>query len=368
MDLKNKKISLRQFSIIFILSILSPAIRLFPAQAARISGGWLTPVIAVVGFIALAVILGCLFKRNGESNLGDLCEKILGKPVGKAVMLVFFVWVMLLAAVYVRFFAHRILISVMPETSMEFLIGGMLLLTFFSVRGGIASIGRLGEFLFNIFMLIFVVTAVLLLFEVNVVNLFPIGPGDIEPIIGSSYTFLSVWGYFLLMFFFADRVNNIDKMKKNYLQTALIICATAVVIIFVTVGALGAGTVQRLGLPFFSAVKNLALPSPLNRLEPVIISIWTITDFMLVTMFTYTAVSLLKTIFNLSDSASGTVNAQKIFAAPVSILIFLLSVCLAENIFELERFSNNFVIPVNMIMCFGLPAALLIVGKLRRVV
>lgn len=113
-----EKISIRQAVILFIMTVYSASIRLFPTYSARVGkrAGWLTPIFALLPFICLVYIIHALFKNNKEANLSDIIFKSLGRILGSILLIFYLIWNMITFGINVRYFAERFLTSLLPNT------------------------------------------------------------------------------------------------------------------------------------------------------------------------------------------------------------------------------------------------------------
>lgn len=135
---------MRQAVLLFLMTTLSPAIRLFPQYTAKMAGkaGCLSPVVAIIPVIALVYIINSFFKKYKEGNLSDVFYKVLGNFLGRILTFLYLLWMLLLLALYVRYYAERILSSILPHTSISFLIISMLLMVFITVRIGLGKVTK----------------------------------------------------------------------------------------------------------------------------------------------------------------------------------------------------------------------------------
>lgn len=195
------KISTRQSIMLFFMTTISPAIRIFPQYAAKYAGkaGWLTPLAAIIPMIILVYILNSFFKNNPNSNLSDIFSNILGKFIGKIVVILYFIWIYILLSLYIRYYAERILSSMLPNTSISFLISVMLVMVFFAARSGLTPIARLSEIFFSIFLFTFVVIFILSLPQIRFRNYMYISYKDAWPVVKASYCIFGLWGYLLFV-------------------------------------------------------------------------------------------------------------------------------------------------------------------------
>jgi len=128
--------------------------------------------------------------------------------------------------------------------------------------------------------------------------------------------------------------------------------------LILTIGYFGQELTQELTLPFFSALKNVTLFRSIGRLESVFITLWTITDFVLITSFVYIIVNILKHISKIKKTEH--------IAAPVMLAVFLLAMVIAKTSFELETFTTNIALWGDFILAVPVPLVILAIGKIRH--
>ncbi len=362
MKADREKISTYQLMLLFIMSTLSPAIRLFPEFTARGAkqAAWLIPAVSAIGLIVLVLIVQSFFIKSKNMNLSDIYMKVLGKIPGRIVIIIYLLYTIFLAGVYVRYYAERITSSILPETSLDFFIFVMMCLVFYVLRGGLVPFARLNEFLYYIFIVIFVVTGILTLTIVEIKNLLPISYLDILPVVKFTYGILSIWLYFLLAFFFADKVNDKENIKKLGMKAVIVVVAISTWIIISTVGVLGSSLTARTALPYFVSFKQISVLDTLERLESIALSMWVAADFILITFLSYIVLCIFKSLFRLSGAKS--------LSSPLVLIIYFISKAVARNRFEMEEATNVLFIPMNLILGYGIPIIVFIVGKIRGMV
>lgn len=357
-----EKISTRQAMILFLMLVYSPAIRLFPVFAAKIGerAGWLVPVLAVIPFICLVYIMQTIFKNNKEANLSDMFFKILGNVAGRVLLFFYILWIMVLLGLYVRYFAERFLTSLLSNTPMPFFTLTIVVVAFYAVRGGIVSLTRTTEFLFLAFSVIFVVLFLLTLTNVKMINLFPVTYHDIWPLTKSTYPILGIWGYFTFVFFFADKINDKEHIKRFGLQSAVYLVIVTLMLLIQTIGVYGYTIIERVSMPYFVVAKSISLMDTVERIESIVLAFWVIVDFVIISVFMYIIVSMIKSLFSLSGTKS--------IISPIAIFAFIFSFYIAKNIFELANFSNYIGLSLNILFGFIVPFILFIIGKIRKII
>ena len=353
------KISTRQLILLFIMLSFSPAARLFPqlVAAAAKQNGWLSPIVGLLGFIVLVFIVQSFFKKGTGMGLADIYCDILGKILGRMVLVLYLTWILILLSLYFMYYATRNLSSMLTNTDIRFFLIIMAILVFYVVRGGLVTLARLNELLFITFIIIMFTVIGLLLFNVKAENLLPISPYNLVGIAEGSLPILTVWGFFLYMFFLGDMVNDKKHIGKLGVRCGVFITIFSILLLIVTIGTAGYHHIETISLPFFLIVKNISILGIIERIEPILLSIWIISDFVLLSVFSFISVSLLKSIFKFSD--------DKPFISPVILFAYIFSLLIASSRFELEAFTK-IAVYINLILTFGFPIIIFAVGKIRK--
>jgi len=357
---QNSKISARQAFIIFMVSILSAAIRLFPTSCAEIGeqAAWLAPIFGALPLLLLCLILSALFKKQSVAGFFDAIKLSLGK-IGGGIMVSFYLfWVMIVYFIYIRYFAERLLSTIFPDTDIQFFIYSMMILVFIGARGKLETFARFSEVAFFLFTVVLIAFFILLIPTVKAENLLPITHYNLLPAAKAAYPILGIWGYLTLIYFLGDSVadkGNIMRIGKK--GVVFLAFMTTLILVFV-IGSVGYTVARRMPVPFFSATKLITIMEGLDRLEPVLLSVWIILDFIIITLFAKLVMRIAKNLFAVSE--------EKYLASPVVLLGAVGSQLLASSRFELETFSSKLGILINIITCFVFPAVVLAVGKLRK--
>ncbi|NLY43293.1 MAG: endospore germination permease [Clostridiaceae bacterium] len=355
-----KKISIRQAVIIFLMVVYSPAIRLFPVLSSEIGerAGWLTPVFAVLPFIGLVYIMHEMFKKEKEASLSDIFIKVLGNIPGRVLLSIYLIWLMILLGTYVRYFSERFLTLLLPNNPMPFFTITILLLVFYAVRGGIVSLTRTAEFFFLLFSILFVILFILTLANVEIINLFPVTYYDILPLVKSTYSILGIWGYFTFIFFIGDKINDKEHIKRFGLQAAVYLLLVTIMLLVQTIGVYGHTVIQRISMPYFVVIQSISIMESLERIESVTLTFWVIVDFVIISVFMYIIIRIIKQLFSLSSS--------KQFMSPVTMFAYVFSFYVSRNNFELSNFSKYIALQVNIALGFVLPFIVFVIGKIRK--
>ena len=355
-----EKISIRQAVIVYILFVFSPSIRFLPIYAAKIGerAGWVIPIFSILPFIFLVYIIQALFKDNKEANLSDIILEILGKTFGRTLLILYLIWQMISLGILMRNFSEKFLTSVLPNTPMNFFTVTILAVVFYATRDGIIYITRTTEVLFILFTGIFTSLFIFTIPNLKVINLFPITPYDILPLIKSSLSSTSIWSVFTYIFFFGDRINDKEHIKRFGIQGAVYLLIATLMLLIQTIGVYGYSIIKRASLPYIIVVKSISLLRTVERIESIFVTSWAIVDFVPLCVTVYIIISIIKSLFSLSE--------EKSLVSPIIIFTFIFSQYVAHSSFELENFSNYISLPIGITLGFVFPLIIFIIGKIRK--
>lgn len=356
------KISTRQAIIFFIAAQSSPVIRIMPKHAAEIVGraGWVAPLLSVLPFICLVYVMQMIFKKQRNASLGELYIKVFGSFIGRTILAFYLIWSMILMGLYLRYFAERFLSSLLPNTIPAFFYITMLIAVFYAVKGGIVNLARTVGFLFYLFVVVFITLFLCSLPNVQKINLLPVTRYDIIPMVKTIKSLFGVWGYFSLVFFFGDKINDKEHIRKLGLHTVIFNTLTSIMLLVQTIGVYGHTVIGRIPLPYFESIKSITLLETIERIESVALAFWVFIDFTVISLFLYLSICIIKNLFSLSEA--------KYFASPIALFAFIFAYYLGNNRLELEQFTDYIGLPVNVFLCFIMPVILLAIGKIRKVI
>ncbi len=356
----SKKISLRQAILLFLTITFTPAIRIIPVYGAEKAkqAAWLAPSVTVVMLFLLALIWQTFCKKYKNYSLMDIYSDITGGFIGKMLAVVHLVWMTILIGIYIRYFGVRLTASVYPSISLEIFSICLLVVIAYTLRFGLTTLARLNEVFLPILSIVFYILIALMLPNIKIGFLTPISHRSVLPVLSVSSGIIGILSYFTFVFIIGDRINNKENVKRAGISAALFLFVAWTVIVAVTLGLFSYSVVQRVQLPFLAAVKQISLFNTLERIESIVVSLWVISDFVLISFFTFCVLHILKYLFKLK--------ATKPFINIYLVLTFVLSNYVAKSVFELENLSRYILIPGNIILGFILPVVIFVIGKIRR--
>jgi spore germination protein (amino acid permease) len=360
MDNDKGKISLKQATLLFIIMFCAPGIRFISSYTASIAkqSCWLVPFCSVIFYIIFAVIIYKIYKNYYKESFVQIIQDIFGKLIGNIVVFLFFCWITIDLIYNIRIFGERLLGSAMPNIDIVVLIGILLMLVFYILKNGFVPLARMNE-LFSIFIFaILIVTTVLLIpkFEIN--NLFPVTYKDALPILNANIGPVAVFSYITVLFMLSDKIVNRQKFKKISIVLITTLTLITLIVILDPLCIFGWSLVDKMPVPFINSVMEISFFETLERVESLIIMFWILTDFIMISILTYSAIHVIGVSLKISKTNS-------ILSIYMIFLLFM-SLCIAKSNLELEAISKSLIVPLNIIMGYTVPVILFTVGKIRK--
>lgn len=359
MTSNSEKITIMQAVWLFISITFSPAMRLVPGFGAQVAkqAVWISPLISCLVLFLLVLLLQRIYKNHNGSFMAIITE-ITGTVAGKILGGLYLIWVTLLVALYVRYYAERILSAILPDGNIGIFIITMLVLVAYVVRSGIVTVARMNQIILPIIVIHFFLLSFFVFPKVELDNLYPINIlDDVPRIAEASRAQIAIWGYLLLLFFMGDQISHKDQIQKAGKGAAIFLFIANTLLLVMTIGTLGYSVTERLPLPYLIVVKQISIFNILQKIESVVVTIWIASDFIIITVFTYIALRMMKSLFTLRDT--------KPLINIYMVLIYFLAVYLAKSSWELEKFSEITIL-LNIIFGFIIPFLLFVVAEIRN--
>lgn len=172
--MKREDISQYQAVSIVALFTVGSSLLLGVSNTAR-QDSWMGFLVAAVAVVPVIYIFTRILGRYPGMNLFDICEQVFGKVAGKVVVVMYSWYALHLGALVFRNYSEFIQVRVfdhMPQT-VSLLLMAILVITV--VRRGIENLGRWAAVTLPIVMFLIMIVTVLLVKDMHLVNLLPVG-------------------------------------------------------------------------------------------------------------------------------------------------------------------------------------------------
>lgn len=353
------KISSLQMALIMYPTIIATAILGVPSVTSRIAANdfWLASIFAsFFGFLAV-YLAHHLHKLYPKQTIAQYTQQILGKPLGKLICALIFIFYIQCTGHLARSYAEFIIDSFLFRTPMSVIVISILFLCALTVRQGIEIIGRAAGvfFPFFVFPLAFLIILVFPEFEFR--NLYPVLSEGLLPSIQASAVPSGWFAEFFLISFLLPFVSDQKKAWKKNIITIIAVTITHVIVDLIVLFTLGVSTQTKI-YPLMNIARYINVADFFENLEAIVMAVWVIGAFIKISMFYYVAVVGTAQTLNLSD--------YRIIVWPIGILAVAYSFWSLPNLNAFASYDTIIFPPYSIVIQILIPLLLLIVALIRN--
>lgn len=374
--MQDEKITISRFQLLCLgfISLLSPIIRLLPQHAVELSGSaaWFSALLTLVPVGLLFLVLNKFFK-NARPNEGyaELFIRVLGKGFGKAVIIIYSLWLMFYTAFGLCSSADRYVTAAYQHTSAAIFIIIMLLLALIPTLGRFKILCRTTESFFPLLVLVLLLVFGFAFQDVDLNFLPPPTVKELPKILSSIPTIANILSLAVYVGFLEGRIREKEKRMKTIFTWLLLMVITVILLCVTTVGSLGADITSKLCYPFFVMIRNISVFNFIERLESIVLALWVITDFAFISVLLFIVDNNLRIVFSYpATSAEGAKfldfkNGRYLIWINAAIVL-VIALLLSPNSFFIATLSKKIVPIINLIFTFGLLPLIVIIGMIRK--
>jgi len=364
MNRRSDRITPRQLTAAAFVSVLSPLVRRYPRALAETAGrsAWLSPVLALVP-LALCFLAFFLFYRRQPPGMGfaDILCSVLGSGAGRALTGIYGLWFLAYAGFLLRSGADRFISTIYPGASPGLFVVFTALLCALAASGRTVSIARTAmlfrPLMAALFLLVFALTAA----ETDVSMLVPVTAGDLLPNCYGAVQTVNVLASCAFLVFFTDRIP--EKLRvRSFFGWALAAAGLVLLMTVSCLGVFGPGLTAKMTYPFFMLVRDLSVLGSLERAEPVVIALWVLSDFVMISLLLQCAEKNFR--FCLSGNGQPGRSALPVLLCAGAAVAGAL--CLPGDLDAFAFLSDTLIPLLHAGFALGLPAVILTVGLLRK--
>ena len=334
---------------------VSPITRALPSAAAAQAGtsAWLAPLLAfpaTLGFIAFlaAVKRRC---REGE-GLGELAVRLSGARFGRVFNTVSAAWMTVYCGFILRSGAERLVSAVYTNANAA---------PFLVITAAVCAVAACGELRWRarsaqlFFPVLAITMAAILVFSAPNMRLERVWPPDVTRLRGTA---LSAAQSFNVMttaaygaFAFGEVRSTRADLRRAIVWAAFATLMTSLMIAEI-IGILGPKLAASVQFPFFAMIRNISAFRLIDRIEPLIVALWMITDYIFASMLMSSAAAAL----------GPTRKRAKVIGIAAAALV--ISFVISGDAFSFSKKARELVVPINFAYTVGLIPALFLAGLL----
>ncbi|MGI9862101.1 endospore germination permease [Moorella naiadis] len=341
----------------FLLGTTTLIIPVGPAK----ESAWLAVLLAGILGVGAAWLYTALGARFPGETPFQYTPRVLGRWLGTLAVLLYLWLSFHLAALILRNLGELYVVAIMVRTPMGVFVGILTALAAWIVRNGLEPVARLAELLAPWLYVIMVVLEILTFATPNLThleNLLPLLPdGKFLPVIQGILPILAF--PFAETFLFLGVIPFLVKPKKGFLPFALAVAFGTLItslVAFRNVAVLGASEAERVNFPSLVTVQLINLGDFLQRLDALIIFMWTFAGFIKLCLPYYFLALGLATLLKLKD--------YRPLVLPLGLLIapFTLQLYVSfPQMIQFTRIYPFYSLPITLL----LPALTLVVAAVR---
>lgn len=359
--MKMKVTGMQVFWMIFIMDLgMTLIMTLTPSLQAAKQDVWISILVAGCIILLATVLVTNASLLHPEQNLIQLSQTVLGKWIGKIVVVIYLIQWYTILPIVLRQFVDVIHIMILPETPKSAVMLIMLVLIVYATySGGIVSIARCSEVLGPIIILMIILVLIASLNNVDLKYLLPVyADSGMMGIINGALPPASYLGHSVEYLMLASFLYQPRKGAPYAYWGVIVATFTVLIAMLMAAVTMGTNLAPKMWYPFFEMSRKISLFGFIENFDPLTIVIWVASVFIKLAIYLFI-------------TSYGTAQFLQIknwrvmvwLIAPV-VLVFAY---FPKNVSEatasyLLNYWVPVALPVNMI---GLPLLLLIVGKIR---
>ncbi|RFU61138.1 GerAB/ArcD/ProY family transporter [Peribacillus glennii] len=360
--MEKARISAYQLFVLMYLFQLGSAI-LIPLAIEAKQDAWLAILVGMIVGVVPFFIYYSLYQYYPDILPTQYTERIVGKMFGRAISLLYILYLSYLSARVLRDFGEMLLSFAYPETPLFIANALLMFVVMYTVRKGIEVLARTGELLFTLMILLAFSGLLLVVFSglIDLNNLKPMLEEGLKPVIkvALTQTVFFPFGEVVAFAMIFPYLNHPKKVKVAGLL-ALGLGGTGLALAMaINISVLGVDLVSRSQFPLLSTIQSIQIASFLERLDVYFMIGSIIGIFLKISVYFYAAVTGTANLFNVKQPSQ--------LAYPIGIIILFLSVTIASNFSEhLEEGLKLVPLILHLPFQIILPLFLLIIAFIKR--
>lgn len=356
-----RKITSRQLMVTAFIALLSPFIRILPRSSVNLAGhtAWLSGIPALIlGLGYVCLITGFLKRSRQGDSLMTLCDRALGRLGGAVFLTVTLLWLLLYAGFIARSASERLLSTVYQGGKASVFVAAMLIASVLAAMGSVQNLVRTAEVFLPIIgaVLVFVILASIK--DMDTSYLLPVTYRDIGSILLGSIPILDVIGALVYFLFLSGSLSDRENLTKKACRSLIVTLIAVFGVMVVTIGFCAPELTLMFQNAFFMVIRNISVFGIIERIEALIIGVWILTDFVLLTSLVMIVSEIFCHIFGIKKSPLVTAVLGAVIGA-AAMLAF-------SDAFTLAVASDLYVPVVNIVFSYILMPLVLIVGGIRE--
>ncbi|MGJ7919868.1 GerAB/ArcD/ProY family transporter [Neobacillus sp. LXY-4] len=352
------------FCLVFMFELGSSIVVGLGLQAKQ--DAWLAILLGMANGIPLYLIYYYLFTQYQYISLTSYIQKILGKFLGIPLSFVYILYFFYIASRVLRDFGELMITSTLNETPLLAVNGFMIVIITYGILCGLEVIGRTGEFVFFI-MMVLIFFAIASLFSSGLIkleNLAPFLESGWKPVISTVYkqTYTFPFGEMIV---FTMILPYLTKPQSGWKVGIYGIVASGVILSFtiaLEIAILGVNGVATSPFPLLETISRVEIGDFIQRLDVIVVATLIFGVFLKIMVFFYSGFAGVTEVLKLTKKKHKVIGTLA-----VSLLILFYSILMAGSFPEhIEIGLEKVPVYLHLPLQTGIPVLLFIITIIRK--
>ncbi|UQZ86496.1 Spore germination protein YndE [Paenibacillus konkukensis] len=323
------KISSLQMAVMLYPTVVITGILLLPSLLAAIAGRdmWMSPIWSASGGFFIVWLCFWLHNRYPRQSIVEYSTAIAGWFPGKLIGLIILFFYLQLNGYVVREYGEFLVGSFFPKTPLILIMGSIVFVSSFAVRGGVEVIGKSSMVFVPIIIILFVTVVLLLIPELDMRRLLPVMEHGLKPsLLGAVIPFGGWYGEYMIVAFLLPLL--VDR-SKGLRSCGISICAVMATMLItnLVVWSLYGGIAANVIYSPFLAARYIEAGDFIEHVEAIVMAIWILGIFIKISTFFY--------IVTLGTAQWLGLSGYRLLVFPIGLLQLMFSIWSAANLQEL---------------------------------
>ncbi len=339
-------------------AILSKYLVILPEYMVKYVGNaaWINVLAkCALATLSLTVIL-ILYKPFAPMSLGDICSVYLGKGTGVFFSYIYVIAFTLFNAILLRLLAEALSTVIATTAPDEFFALFILAPVFVAAYSGTSPTRNLCCIIFPFVVATFLTVCLALLPHYRVENIMPIFGTDTKKLVDGIFTKHFGFMETILLFFFAPKLGDFRQIKKSAALTFIIITSVSVIFTLAYCLTVPYPASKDFFLPFYQMTRMIKSGAFLQRLEPIVVFVWT--------SFVMCSMSVIIAVASKIASRTSPKGTDKSFTPVITLITFFVSMIPASESSAFLFYEK--LINYSTILFPAIPIVVLCIARIRR--
>lgn len=320
---------------------------------------WISTLLSFIICVIFLLPVFLLARKYPDKTIIQYSELLLGRIGGKIIGLLYAFYFLHVSANTVRLFGEYFTAAPMPETPLVVFLITLVLVAAYAVYKGVEAIGRVGEMIIPLNLIVVIIISLMVIKDINFNNLKPLLEKGIYPVLYGAVISASRAIEPLLLAMLYPYINSNKKRALSYVLGIFIAIVFLVLIDFQILSIIGINQAKLMSYPYVNLLRRIKFADIIERVDIIHLGIWILGNCLRAALYFYLGVLGLAQVFSLKSYKPAII--------PAGVVILLLALYLYPNLIRMEQFlSYKTLGAYNLFFVIGIPSILLLLALFKK--